>query len=160
MDLISTYFILNEKLYKKIRIVKSEDYVVVWSYHDEKRMRFSYSGIRREAQKAYSIDQVCELIERPMKQIVNYLDNGLIDYPANRLYHIKSKKPGKYMWSEQEVLDLRDRLYDLTKKNKYGEPYRNFKLISKAALIAKMSNQVSHYIRNQDGEFVQVFRAL
>lgn len=159
-SVIPNYFILNDRLYKKIRVVKSEDYVVAWSYYDERRMRFSYSGTRREAKKAFLIKEVSELIEWPMRKLTDYLDRGLIDYPANRLYAIKTKRPGQWMWSEDEVLELRDRLYSLARKNKYGEPYYGFKLISKADLIAKMTDQVAYYVKGQDGEFRKVWRAI
>lgn len=159
MELIPSYFFLGNKLHKKIRVVKSENYVVAWSYEDERRMRFNYVSVRQEAIKAFDVTEVAKLIEKPRAVVLSYLQRNLIDYPSGRLYSINSKKPGKWMWSEQDVLDLRETIFEMAPKNKYGEPYTNFKLVSKAELLSKMREDTSYYVRNQQGEFIQVWRA-
>jgi hypothetical protein len=68
--------------------------------------------------------------------------------------------PGKWMWSERDVLDLRDAIFDLAPKNKYGEPYTNFKLVNKVELQRKMRGDTSYYVKNKDGDYVKVWRAL
>ncbi len=158
-ELIPNYFFLDKNLYKKIRVVKSEGYVVTWSYTDERRMRFNYASVRREAIKAFNLDEVSKLIDKPKSVILSYIQRNLADQPSGRLYSIKNKKPGKWMWSEQDVLDLRDAIFDMAPKNKYGEPYANFRLVSKAELLSKMRDNTSYYVRNENGEFVQIWRA-
>jgi hypothetical protein len=64
------------------------------------------------------------------------------------------------MWSEQDILNLRDTIFELAPKNKYGEPYANFKLISKADLLSKMREGTSLYVKNEAGEYIKVWRAL
>jgi len=158
-DLVPNYFFLKDKLYKKLRVVKSEDYIVAWSYEDEMRMRFNYSSVRREASKAYSLDEVSDLIGRRKSVLLSYLRRNLIDPPSGRLYSIKNKVPGKWMWSEQDVLDLRDAIFEMAPKNMYGEPRVNFKLVSKAELLSKMREDTAYYVKNEQGEFVKVWRA-
>jgi hypothetical protein len=160
MDLVPNYFYLDKKLYKKIRVVKSENYVVAWSYEDERRMRFNYSSVRKEASKAFNLDEVSKLIGKRKSHILSYIQRNLVDPPSGRLYSIKNKKPGKWMWSEKDVLDLREAIFDMAPKNKYGEPFVNFKLVSKAELLSRMREDASYYVRNQDGEFVKVWRAI
>lgn len=160
MDLIPNYFFLGRKLYKKIRVVKTENYVVAWSYQDESRMRFNYSSVRQEASRAFKLSEVSDLIGRSQKEIKSYINRNLIDKPSGRLYSVKNRTPGQYMWSEQDVLDLREVIFELVPKNKYGEPYVNFRLISKAELISKLKNDATFYIRNENGEFVKIWRAL
>lgn len=160
MDLLPRYFFLNEKLYEKLRVVKSENYIVAWSFEDEARLRFNYSSARRDASKAYEIREVAKLIDRPAKELLSYLSRGLIDPPSARLYSRKNKVPGKWMWSEQDVLDLRDAIFELAPKNKYGEPYTNFKLVSKAELLRQMRGDTSYYVRDESGNYVKVWRAL
>jgi hypothetical protein len=159
-DLIPNYFFLGNKLYKKIRVIKSEDYVVTWSYEDEMRMRFNYSSVRREATKAYDIFEVSRLIDKPKALLLSYLSRNLIEYPSGRQYSLKNKVPGKWMWSKQDVLDLRDSIFDMAPKNKYGEPYINFKLVSKAELLSRMREDTSYYVRNEHGNYVKVWRAI
>jgi hypothetical protein len=158
--LIPNYFFLDKKLYKKIRVVKSEDYVVAWSYEDERRMRFNFSSVRKEAGKAYNLDEVSRLIDKRKSEILSYLKRNLVDQPSGRLYSIKNKRPGKWMWSEKDILDLRESIFDMAPKNKYGEPFRNFKLVSKAELLSRMREDTSYYVRNENGEFVKVWRAI
>jgi hypothetical protein len=86
MDLLPRYFFLNEKLYEKIRVVTSENYVVVWAFEDEQRLRFNYSSVRRDYTKAYDVKEVAQLIDRPAKEILSYLKRGLAEYPSARLY--------------------------------------------------------------------------
>ena len=159
MDLVPSYFFLDDKLYKKIRVVKSENYVVAWSYEDEKRVWITYSVVRREAGKAYKLSEVAEMIDKPKSTILSYVKRNLVEKPSGRLYTIKNKVPGEYMWSENDILDLRDSIFDLAPKNKYGEPYSNLKLISKAELLSKMRKDTSFYVRNENGDFIKIWRA-
>lgn len=158
MELVPNYFFLKDKIYKKLRVVKSEDYIVVWSYEDEMRQRFTYSLVRKEATKAYRLNEVCDLLDKKIRYIVSYLDRGLIPYPASRLYHIISKKPSKWMWSQEDILYMRDLIFQLAPKDKHGDPRRDFSLISKAELLAKMHGNSSYYVKNENGEFVRVWK--
>jgi hypothetical protein len=159
MELVSNYFFLDEKLYKKIRVVKTEDYVVAWSYEDEKRVWINYSIVRRNGSKAYDLSEVSKLIDMKKVDILSYINRRLVDPPSGRLYTIKNRVPGKWMWSEKDILDLRQSLFELAPKNKYGEPYTSTKLISKPELLSRIRKDVSFYVRNENGEFVKVWRA-
>lgn len=159
MDLVPNYFFLeNNKLYRKIRVVKSEDYVVVWSYEDEMRQRFNYSSVYREASKAYTLKEVAALLDKRPSMILSYIDRKLIDQPSGRTYD-KNKKPLKFLWSQKDVLEIRDAIFQMAPKNKHGEPYSSFKLVSKSELLAKMRGDSSYYVKNDNGDFVKVWRA-
>jgi hypothetical protein len=158
MDLLPNYFFLDKKLYRKIRVVKTENYVVAWSYDDERRMRFNYSSVRREAAQAFALPEVSKLIDKPKSLILSYLRRNLIDYPSGRVYSTRNKKPGKWMWSEQDVLDLREAIFEMAPKNKYGEPYANFKLVSKSELLSRINKDTSYYVKADDGDFIKIWR--
>jgi hypothetical protein len=155
---VPNYFFLKDKLYKKIRIVKSENYLVCWSYEDEMRMRFNYSSVLREATKAYSVSEVSKLLEKTPGYIWALIGNKIADHPSGRSYNA-NKRPMKWYWSEQDILDLRQAIFDSAPKNEYGEPYGKFRLISKVRLLSKMREDTSYYVKNQNGEFVKVWRA-
>lgn len=159
MDLVPNYFFIDEKLYKKIRVVKTENYVVAWSYNDEKRVWINYSTVRKSGGKAYDLKQVCELIGKTQTFIMSCIKKNLVNLPTGRVYKISSRLPGKWMWSEHDILELRDSLFEMAPKNKYGEPYTTFKLISKAELLSKMRQDASFYVKNEDGDFVKIWRA-
>ena len=75
-------------------------------------------------------------------------------------YAIATRRPGAVYWSEDDLLDMRSELFAIAKKNVYGEPYAGFKLISEAELVHKIRGGESYYIKNKDGEFVKVWRAI
>jgi hypothetical protein len=159
MDLVPKYFFLDKKLYQKVRVVKSENYVVAWCFQDEKRVWLTYSYVRKNAEQAYTLSEVAELVDRPKAKLLAFMNRNLVDMPSGRLYNIRNKVPGRWLWSEQDVLNLRDSLFEMAPKNKYGEPYSNLKLISRAELLSKMRKDASLYVRNENGDFVKVWRA-
>lgn len=158
--LIPNYFFMDNKIYKKLRVVRSEDYIVVWSYADEARMRFGLVATRRAAQKAYKIGEVASLIKRPVADIISYVARGLVPKPSGNTYYIGSKRPYLQLWSEDDILFLRDKIFELAPKNKYGEPYTNFKLVSRTELLAKFRGDTSYYVQDEDGNMTRVWRAL
>lgn len=160
MESVPNYFFLNNKLYKKIRVVKTQDYIVAWSFEEEMRMRFNYSSVRREASKAYKLEEVAELIDRPAKDILSSIKRNIVSPPSGRLYNTKSKKPGRHMWSEDDILDLRNDYFDNAPKDKYGDPYINFKLVSRAELLNRMRQDISYYVKNENGDYVKVWKAI
>lgn len=159
-EILPSLFFLNKKLHRKIKIVKSEDIAVAFCYPDEKHHQYFYSMVRREFQKAYSIARVSELTRRPVAEISKLLKNKLIDKPSGFEYHITSRRPKGLRWSQDDVLELRDRLYELAPKQKDGFPNSVFKLSSRAELLEAMNGDTSYYVRNEDGQFIRVWKAL
>lgn len=157
---IPTFFFLDGELYKKIRIVRSENILVAYSFSQEKRMWFNYQQSLRNYQRAYKTKQVAELIEKSEAYINDLIKRNLIDRPSGVSYAIANRRPGPVYWSEDDVLNLRSNLFALARKNKYGEPYKNFKLISEAELLHKMRGGEEYYIRDDKGNFVKVWRAI
>lgn len=157
---IPTFFFLDEKLHKKIRVVKSENLLVAHSYEDEKRVWFNYQQSLRNFQHAYRTKKVAELIEKSEVYINDLIKRNLIDRPTGISYAIATRRPGPVYWSEDDVLNLRANLFALARKNKYGEPYSNFKLISEAELLHKMRGGEAYYIKDENNNFVKVWRAV
>jgi len=159
-EVLPSLFFLNEKLHKRLKVVKSEDIVVAFCFPDEQEHRYFYSMARREFQKAYSIAQVSELTKRPATEIDRFLKNKLIDKPSGFEYHIASRKPKGLRWSQDDVLELRDKLYDLAPKQKDGFPNPAFRLASKAELLQKINGDTSYYVKNEEGTYIKVWKAL
>lgn len=159
MRKIPTFFFLNKDIHKKLRVIPSENILVAWDFPEEKRVWYDYSLVRKSFQMAYKINQVSELIGRAQATLKEWLDKKIIEHPSGRIYKIHNRLPSTYYWSEDDVLNLRDQIFELAPKNKYGEPYRNFQLISRAELMAKMRGDNSLYIRSESGEFIKVWKA-
>lgn len=157
---LPSLFFLNGKLHKKLKIVKSENLVVAFCYPDEKRVHYPYSLARRDYQKAYTIKEVAKLVKRPQAEIQRFLKNKLIDRPSGFAYQIETKRPQNLYWSQNEVLTLRDRLYELAPKGADGFPSAQFRLASKGEVMQAINGDVSYYIQTPEGEFKKVWRAI
>ncbi len=153
-------FFLDGDLHQKIKIVPSENILVGWNYPREERAHYNYQQARRRMQCAFNIDEVAELIEMPVVKLKKLITNNILSRGSGASYTIASRRPGPVYWSEDDVLDLRSDMFAIAKKNKYGEPYATFKLISEAELLHKIRGGESYYIKNKDGEFVKVWRAV
>lgn len=152
-------FFLNNKLYKLIKEVKSEDYITVFDYNEERLGRLSLSYTRRNLSKAYKINEVAELLRVPQKRLKFLIDRNIVSYPSGRSYNIKTKRPTTWYWSDEEVLELRDGLFEILPKDKNGDPI-NSKLISRAELKSKMVGETAYYIKSDDGELIRVWKAI
>lgn len=153
-------FFLDGDLHKKIRTIPSENTLVAWSFPKEGRVHYNYQQARRRIQQAFNIKQVALLVEEPIDKLKKLVRNNILSRGSGASYTIASRRPGPVYWSEDDLLDLRSELFAIAKKNMYGEPYAGFKLISEAELLHKIRGGESYYIKNKDGEFVKVWRAI
>lgn len=153
-------FFLDNELNKKVRTIPSENILVAWNFPKESRVHYNYQQARRRIQGAYNIKEVAELLEEPVDKLKKLVRNNILSRGSGSSYTIASRRPGPVYWSEDDVLITRSELFAIAKKNMYGEPYAGFKLISEAELIHKIRGGESYYIKNKDGEFVKVWRAI
>lgn len=157
---IPNYFFLDDKLYKFIRAVKNENLLVIWGFEEEKRLWFNYQQTLKRYQKAFTIQEVSELIGHSVLKLKIMMKNNLISRGSGTSYAIATRRPLKVYWSEDDVFNLRSEIYSLARKNKYGEPYSNFNLISEAELLNKMRGGESYFIQDKEGKFVKVWRSV
>jgi len=157
---IPKMFFLDGNLHQKIKVVKSENILVAWNYPREERSHYNYQQVRRRFQCAFDVKQVAELLEEPIIKIKKLLKNNILSRGSGSSYTIATRRPGPVYWSEDDLLDMRSELFAIAKKNVYGEPYAGFKLISEAELVHKIRGGESYYVKNQNGEFVKVWRAV
>lgn len=153
------YFYLNSDLHKVLRIVRAQDYVEAWSYREGKVKGYVWSDVRKRMENAIPLMKVSELIGRHRVQIENYILRGNIRTPQ-RLYSLdESRKPGKYMFSESDVMDLHDYLLTVH----IGRPRADGRITpknmpSKSELRAMMRHDTVTYVKTSDGEFTPVWK--
>lgn len=157
---IPKMFFLDGNLHQKIKTIPSENILVAWNYPREERSHYNYQQVRRRFQHAFDIKEVADLIEHPLVKLKKLIKNNILSRGSGVSYTIASRRPGPVYWSEDDLLDLRSELFAIAKKNVYGEPYAGFKLISEAELLHKIRGGESYYIKNENGEFVKVWRAI
>lgn len=153
-------FFLDGNLHKRIRVIPSENILVAWNYPREERTHYNYQQALRRFQKAFKIEEVAELLEERLDKIKKMVRNNTLSRGSGSSYAIANRRPSAVYWSEDDLLDVRAELFAIAKKNKYGEPYKGFKLISEAELVHKIRGGESYYIKNEKGEFVKVWRAI
>lgn len=153
-------FFLDGNLHQKIKTIPSENILVAWNYPREERSHYNYQQARRRFQCAFDVKQAAELLEQPLIKMKKLVKNNILSRGSGVSYAIATRRPSTVYWSEDELLDLRSELFAIAKKNVYGETYANFKLISEAELLHKIHGGESYYVKNKDGEFVKVWRAI
>lgn len=102
------YFFANGKLHKLIQYNRGQDLLVAWCYVDKCRYSFSYTDIQRNAQKAYSLKEVQELIGRHKTYIHRLIMEEVIETPQRTYTLDGNYRPGKYFMSEDDVMELHE----------------------------------------------------
>lgn len=153
-------FFLDGRLHSKLKVVLSEDALLAFCYPEEERRHYIYSIVCRRFQNAYSMKETADLVRRPMKEIHALLKNKVLDKPSGFKYDIRTKRPQNWYWSEDDVFDLRDHLYEMVPKDEDGFPRRPYRLASRAELVEKMQGGTSYYVKDQEGNLHQVWKAL
>lgn len=153
------YFFLNENLYRVLRVVRAEDFVECWNYTEHKRQALVWSEVRKKSQRAFTLQEVCDMLGRNRVTLENAILEGKIKTPQ-RIYSLDlDKKPGKYMFSEKDVMGVHDYLLTVH----IGRPRKDGKITptkmpNKTELRAMVRHDTVLYVQNKDGEFVPIWK--
>lgn len=148
------YFYLNDRLYKVLRVIRAEDFVEAWDYADEKSVGFIWSDVKKRMERAMPMSEVSALIGRHRVQIENYILDGMIKAPQKTYSLDANKNPGKYMFSEKDVLALHDYLLTVH----VGRPRKDGRITprsmpSKPELRAAMKHNIVTYVKTGENEY-------
>jgi hypothetical protein len=145
------YFFLNGKIHKVIKASKARDELIAWCYPDKKRVMYSYAQVRKNMGNAYTIKQVCEILNRHKVTVEEYILQGKIKEPQ-RVYPISNPDSSwyKFMFSESDIYDLHQFILDAG----YTKDFP-----SKAELTALLKHNLILYTKTVDGSFVPVWKA-
>lgn len=155
------YFYINGDLHRVLRITRPSDFVEAWNYPQAKRMGYVWSDVRKRMEKAFTLQQVCAMVGRHRVQVELYILEGKIKTPQ-RIYTLDGeKKPGKYFFSESDVLDLHDYLLTVH----IGRPRKDGKITprdmpTRAEMRALMKHDLVTYVKNEDGEFSPIWKEI
>ena len=153
------YFYLDGKLYKALHKNRAEDLIIVWDYEQGKRLAYSLSQVQKNKKTAYTVSQVAKMMNRSVDTIKRHWRNGDIRKPFRAYSLDGQRKPNKYFFSEEDIREL----HDFFKTVHRGRP-RNDGLIttsqtpSAAELEALMRNEKILYAKNDEGEYVPVWK--
>ena len=154
------YFFVNEMLHKTLHVNRSSDIVTAWCYSQKRRTAYSWSETQKGMEKANTITEVANILNRHRMTIDKYIRDGIIRTPE-RSYKIDGKfdSYGKYFFSEKEVLELHDYCSTVS----VGRP-RKDGLVNSSGLptrseVRSMLKETSTlYIKNDSGEFIPVWK--
>lgn len=145
-------------LHRVLHINRAQDLVMVWDYIDSKRRMYSWSDVRRTMQSAYTITETADILGLHRMTVDKYIRDEKIKTPQ-RIYNLSTRTPGKYMFSEDDVLELHAALAEVH----HGRP-RNDGLItnntvpdrSTVRTLVRQSEVL--YTKNKDGQFVPIWK--
>ncbi len=146
------YFFLNEKIHKIIKASRSKDELIAWCYPDRKRVMYSYTQVEKNMSKAYSINDVAELLNKHKITIEDYILEGKVKSPQ-KIYPIsnpENTKWSKYMFQESDILDIHQHILDSGHSKE---------IPSKTELQALLKHNIILYTKTKDGSFVPVWKA-
>lgn len=152
-------FFLDGDLHKRLKIAKVDNMLVAWNYPKEDTRHYIYSDVLRNYQQAFTIKEASALIKRPVREIELFLKNKVLDKPSGFEYHVNSRRPKGYVWSEDDMLDLRDRFHELAPKDNYGYVKSTFKLASRAELLVSLKSHGGYTVVDGQGKTVRVWRS-
>lgn len=153
------YFFLNGHHHKVIRISRSEDIITAWNYVEKKRCSYIWSVARKSMVRAFTVKEVANIFQRDRLVIHHYISSGKIKKPAVASPIDKdSTRPGKYLFSEDDVRDLHSYLLTVHRGRPRNDgEITNSKLMSRAELEAVMKENTILYTKTSSGEFVPVW---
>ena len=145
------YFFLNDKIHKVLKASRSKDEMVAWCYPDKKRVMYSYSQVKKNMEKAYSILEVSEILNKHRVTIQDYIIEGKvitphIIYPISRFDNYTWFR---YMFSYKNIYDIHEHIL---------ESGHSKNVPSKTELQAILKNNIILYTKTDSG-FVPVWKA-
>ncbi len=112
---------------------------------------YAYSQVKKNMGNAYTIKQVCEILNRHRVTVEEYILQGKIREPQ-RVYPISNPESTwyKFMFSESDIYDLHQFILDAGYKKDFP---------SKAELTALLKHNLILYTKTDEGSFVPVWKA-
>jgi len=154
------YFYLNGFLHKVLKRSRAEDLIIAWDYAKGKRVAYNLTDVNKNKQHAYPISEVVKIIGKHEDTINMHIKRGSLKRPQ-RSYSLNGKStPGKYFWSEDNIREM----HDFFKTVHRGRPRIDGSITpgnmpSRAEIEAIIKQENILYVKNNDGEFVPVWKA-
>lgn len=144
-----------------MRVIRAEDLMECWSYPDKKTVAYVWSDARRKMTGAYTLAEVAKMFGRNRVTLELDILNGNIREPQRQYKLDGTWTPGKYMLSEDDILDLHDYLLTVHR----GRPRKDGRITpgpmpSKAELRAMMKHEVVQGVMGPDGNFIPTWKEI
>ncbi|AXH68767.1 helix-turn-helix DNA-binding domain protein [Streptomyces phage Comrade] len=146
-------------MHKVLSVTRAQDFAICWNFREGKRAGYIWSDLRRNAERAFKMQEVSAMIGRHRVNIERDILAGNIKAPQRSYTLDGNKRPLYYFFSEKDVLDLHDYLLTIH----IGRPRKDGKITpanmpSKTELRAMMRHDMVTYVKTEGGEFVPVWK--
>ena len=153
------YFFLNGEHHRVLRISRAEDIITAWNYVQDKRCTYVWSVAKAKMDRAFTMKEVSRIFQRDPLVIHDYIQKEKIKRPAQTYTLDENKKPGKFLFTEDDLRQLHAYLLTVHR----GRPRKDgqithSKLMSRAELEALMKEDRVLYTKDSNGEFVPVWK--
>lgn len=153
------YFYLNGELHRTINVFRSDDMLVAWNYPQHKRVAYVLSDCRLHMQRAYAVNEVASMFNRNPLSILRYIRHGNIPRPQKSYVFDDPSREGKYLFSQDDILNLHDFLLNVNVgRPRFDGERRPTDAPSRRELEAMLRNDSILYIKTSDGEFAPVWK--
>lgn len=145
-------------LHRTLHVNPSQDLVTAWDYIDHKRKMYVWSDVKRTMQYAFTVKDAAELLGVHKMTLFNYMSDGKIEKPQ-RIYDLSTRKPGKYFFSEEDVMDI----HLAMSETHQGRPRKdglvtNNGVPNRAQVRTLVRQGDVLYTKTEDGEFVPIWK--
>jgi hypothetical protein len=149
------YFYVDGDLYKILLSDRANDVIRAWSFTDQRIVQFIYSDIVKNSQQAFDTEEVCRMLNRTRRNVLEHVATGSINPP----YRIGENAVGRYKWSEDDVRALHEHYLTLGsgRPRKDGIVTAAPRIPSRLELVAMMQQQRMIYVQDDKGNFVPIF---
>lgn len=147
-------------LHKSLHKNRSTDTVITWCYPLGKRVAYTYSVVRKNMQTAFTMKEVCEMLNRSRQTIETAILRGDIPAPQFTYGLSEVRKKHKYMFNESNIIETHAYLASLHR----GRPRKdglkkNTDLPSPRELRAIIRQQPIMGYLDSDGNFTPTWLA-
>jgi hypothetical protein len=154
------FFYLNDELHKVLERHRDSDLLVAWNYNKWERVAYNLSDVNVHRRPAYTIKEVSAMIGKGVNTIKRHMREGNLPKPMRADPLQGTNKPGQFYFSEDDIRLMREFFRNLH----WGRPrkdgtVREQDMPSKAELEAMLRNETILYAKNEQGEYVPVWKA-
>lgn len=153
------HFYLDGELHRVLQKSKHQNRIIAWNYPQGKKIHYFMSHVRDNMQHAYTIPELAALLCRDYYRLHSYLAYGDMPRPQ-QTYSLNTGKPGRYMVSEDEVLEW----HDFISQKHRGKPRKDgikrpADMPTRKEMIGILRGGRQLYVKDEEtGEMVPVWR--
>lgn len=154
---IPRFFYINGNLHEKLAVIKSDSKVMAFCFYDEEKVMLPLVSTTKLHKKAFTITEAAQIMNVSPFKIRDLFKTGLYKKPEHS-YHLSTMRPKKAYICEDDMLNIRQLLWDLLPKNRYGVPYQDTMSSAEDVIHAMRQTDGRDYVK-VEGDMVRIYRA-